>query len=121
VLIGRSWIEGRTQYSGAAQAKELAAMMRGYGYGYGPAGGDGWIGAIVMMGFWLLILVGVILLVVWAVRSMSGGHGQASSHAMPPMGMHTPTHDEAMALLRKRFAAGEIDATQFEEMKKALG
>lgn len=66
--------------------------------------GGGWL----MMGigtlFWVLILVGVVWLVVRAVnagdrRQADGGGGR----------------DEALDLLRRRFASGEIDAEEFEQ------
>jgi putative membrane protein len=33
----------------------------------------------------------------------------------------TPGEDTALALLRQRYARGEIDATEFEERKRTLG
>lgn len=53
---------------------------RGYGWGDGMMGGWGWIGGLIMLAFWVLVAVGIILLVMWAVRAASnhgrGGHGQ---------------------------------------------
>ncbi len=66
-------------------------------------GGGGWLWMGVMM---VLFWGGVLLLAIWAFRGFSG-----SKHA----------GDEAMTLLRKRLAAGEISPEDFEKTKKALG
>ena len=60
----------------------------------------GWLGPLIMLG----LLVGVVLVVVWAVNA--GGRR---------------TEDDALDQLRVRFARGEIDADRFEEMKRTLG
>ena len=102
-------------------------MMRGreFGYGYGMMGGGGF-GLLLLIAFWLVVIAAVALLIVWAVRS-SGHHGAAMGHmpstgAVPP-GAHspTPTHDEAVAIARWRFAAGDITKEEFDEIMKSLG
>jgi putative membrane protein len=98
-------------------------MMGGYGRGYygGANGmmGGGWLGDILFFAFGLLILAGIVLLVVWAMRTMSGGHSQAGPGA-PPTQMPSQ-QDEACAIARKRFASGEITKEQYEEICKSLG
>lgn len=64
------------------------------------AGWTGWLWMLAGLGF----VVGVVLIVVWAVQRAGGG-----------------SDDEAMTALRARFARGEIDAAQFEEMRRILG
>ena len=95
-------------------------MMGGYGNGYyGGGGGGGALGGILFFAFGLLILVGIVLLIVWAVRTM-GGQG----HSGPGAGSaHTPqqNQDEACSIARKRFASGEITKEQYEEICKSLG
>lgn len=88
-------------------------MMRGYGFynGYGMMGG-GWLGLVFMLVFWAIVLVAIVLLVVWAVRTASGNRGVSSRE---PGG-----RDEAEAIARRRLAAGEITAEQYEELMKAL-
>jgi putative membrane protein len=76
-------------------------------YGPGP-GGWGWMlgGWIMMLVFWGLVIAGIIVLVrVLTNRNVSG---QASL-------------DNALEILRRRYAAGEITKEQFEEMKRTLG
>ena len=65
--------------------------------------GGGWNGWLWMLAG-LSFVVGVVLVVVWAVGRAGGG-----------------PDDDAMTALRARFARGEIDATQFEEMRRVLG
>jgi putative membrane protein len=69
---------------------------------YYPTGGFGafWM-AVVMLLFW----GGLIALGVFAIRALA-------SH---------PRGDGALEVLRRRLAAGEITAEEFEKTKKALG
>ncbi|HEX9634563.1 MAG TPA: plastocyanin/azurin family copper-binding protein [Candidatus Limnocylindria bacterium] len=60
----------------------------------------GWLGPLIMLG----LLVGVVLVMIWAVQA-GGGRGE----------------DDALAALRSRFARGEIDADQFDAMRRTLG
>ncbi len=86
-------------------------MMGGYGgygmHGFGPQFGYGFnsLGGILSLVFWALIIAGVVLLVIWLVRS-SGG---ATSLANP-----------AMDILKARYAKGEITKEQFDAMKRDL-
>jgi putative membrane protein len=57
--------------------------------------------------FWILIIVGIVLLVVWVVqKAMSGGVGG--------------TERSALEILKKRYASGEISKDEFEEKKRDL-
>jgi putative membrane protein len=71
--------------------------------GYGMMG-FGLLGLL----FNLLVLVGVVVLVVWAVRSFSSG-----SHERP----HEQTPRE---IVQARYARGEITREQYQEMLKDL-
>jgi putative membrane protein len=82
-------------------------MMWGYG---APAHGTGWIwglGWLVMLAFWGALIVGGILLVRWLIDR---------SHARGDLGA-----DDPQAVLRRRYAAGEIDQATHERMKQELG
>lgn len=73
-------------------------MMDGYGYGMSS---DMWIlGAI----FWILILVGLVLLIkyLWEGAGVKGAQ------------------ESALEILKKRYAKGEINKEEFEEKKKDL-
>ena len=77
--------------------------MMGYGF---DGGGLGWIW---MLGG-LLVMIGFVVLVVWAVTAASRG-GTSREPARP-----TP-----LDILRERYARGEISQQEFEQAKKTLG
>ncbi|MFA5802453.1 MAG: SHOCT domain-containing protein [Thermoleophilia bacterium] len=91
--------------------------MMNDGWMTGGNGGDVSIfGGILMMVFWVAIIVGIVLLVVWLVRQtaggqMHGGHGGGTYHA---------PEESALDIVKARYARGEIDKTEFEEKKKDL-
>jgi len=87
-------------------------MGPGMMWGYGSAGTvGGWgmaLGMLAMLAFWIALIAGVVLLVRWAV-------GQATAP-------NTATGTDApLAILRRRYAAGEIDQPTYERMKQELG
>lgn len=69
-------------------------------YGFGAMS---FLGPLMMLIFW----GGLILLIVWLVRSFSG-------HAS------TPPADSALEILKRRLAAGEINQEQYEQARKVL-
>jgi putative membrane protein len=71
--------------------------------------GAGWGGGFWMLGGFLLV-IGVIVLVVWAASAVSRGGRpwQDSSRPMP------------IEILRERFARGEITEQEFEQARKVL-
>ena len=81
--------------------------MGGQGFGFG--GTWGIVGWIISMLFFLLIIVGSILLVWWLVRQFSHPTTQAAPAS------------RSMEVLRERYAKGEISKEQFEQIKKDLG
>ena len=88
-------------------------QWRDYGWGHGPGMMDwgfgmGWLGFIVMGIFWILIIVAIIFLIRWLVVSSRGGsHSQKSE-------------ETAIEILKKRYAKGEINREEFEEIKRDL-
>lgn len=69
---------------------------------YMGLGGFGWI-------FWLAIAV----IIIWLVfRVILGGHNKAT------FGVHM--EEDALEILKKRYARGEISKEEFEEKKKTL-
>lgn len=75
------------------------------GSGFGVMGGFGGLG----MGFGLLVLIGLVVLVIWGVSTL--GAPQTTSGA---------SGDEALALLRRRYARGEISQDEYEQARRAL-
>jgi putative membrane protein len=58
---------------------------------------------LMMLIFWALVITGIVLLIRWFVRA----GGPAS-------------HDRALAILRERYARGEIDKNEFESKQRDL-
>jgi len=70
--------------------------------GFGGSGyGDAWLWMLAGV----LFVVGIAVLLVWAIGTAVG----------------RPDDDEAIAVLRARFARGEIDAAAFEQARQTLG
>ena len=72
--------------------------------------GGGMIFGPLLMIFYIALLVGVIIIVVrWLSGSSLGGH-------LPP----SKSEDNALNILKERFARGEIDKDEFDERRRAL-
>ena len=70
--------------------------------------GMNWFGGIFMIVFWVLILVGLILVIKWLIQST--GRGKVDNAG----------GSRALDILKERYARGEIDKAQFESMKRDL-
>jgi putative membrane protein len=83
-------------------------MMHGFGYG----GCGGGIGVIFMGIFWIV----VICLIVWgAVRMGRRGYWMHSGHMHGGYNIQNPLY-----IAKERYAKGEIDKEQYEQLKKDL-
>lgn len=89
----------------------------------GDYGGPGYDGGVWMMNgwwgigmglFWLLILAGLVILVIWALRALSASPGPP----LPPP--PAAAVDEPMMILRRRLANGDITPEEYEARRKAL-
>lgn len=92
--------------------------MMGYdrfGSGFNTMMNGGW-GGVLWLLFGALVIAGVVLLVLWAVRA-SKGHS-AGTGPTPPQ---AAGHDEAVALARRRLASGEITKEEFDQIMGVLG
>jgi putative membrane protein len=67
----------------------------------------GWL--LISALFWLMILAGVALLVVWLTRALP-----SSPTTRPPL------HETPLEILARRFAAGEIDADEYKRSRDLL-
>jgi putative membrane protein len=83
-------------------------MMGGFGLGGMLFGG------LLMLGFWVLVIVGVIWLVATLARGSSAS-APGTNTAAPAAG---PT---ALDIVKARYAKGEITKEQYEEMRRDLG
>jgi putative membrane protein len=78
---------------------------------HGPMGPWGLLFAVLGGVAWLAVLAGVVLLVIWAVRSMSAGGLMRTV----PVQAQTP-----LDTLAHRFAGGEITAEEYEQARDLL-
>ena len=79
-------------------------------YGLGRFGYDhmlpwmAWVGPIVMIVFWALVVTAIVFLIRYLAR-------QSRSSA---------TDSSALAILKERYARGEIDKEEFEQKRKDI-
>lgn len=71
--------------------------------GYGMAGGYGF-GGLFMVLWWVLIIIGIVMLVRWLSKS-SGAEGGGN---------------KSLDTLKERYARGEIDEQEFKKRKQDL-
>lgn len=82
-----------------------------YGNGFGWMGTYGWVGMILNLVITFSVIVGIVLLVIWLVRRFSKS-SQASMPGYPhPSGQITPRE-----ILQARYARGEIDREQYQQI-----
>jgi putative membrane protein len=78
-----------------------------YGYWFGQYG---WIGMLISMVFWILVVGGLVWLVVWAVRRSGAG-----SYNGVPMTGQSPKE-----IAQQRYARGEINREQYQQLLEDL-
>ncbi|MFO7964054.1 MAG: SHOCT domain-containing protein [Desulfobacterales bacterium] len=71
--------------------------------------GIGWLGMVLMIVFWVLVVVGIVLLIKYMVQSGSN-RSNAGVDSRP----------KAMEILKERYARGEITRDEFESIKKDI-
>ena len=76
------------------------------GYGESCFGFAG--GGFMMILFWAVIVIAAIMLIKWAIES--GGANARKDLPAP----------SAIEILKRRYAQGEIDKEEYEEMKKNI-
>jgi putative membrane protein len=89
-------------------------MMWGYSVPGVAFHGSGWLwglrmglGGLVMLAFWGALIAGGIVLMRWLLGDAHTGADRGG--------------EDALAILRRRYAAGEIDRATYEHMKEELG
>ena len=100
--------------SAMAQVGEIPDRNGFYTHGHDMMwGGSQWGGFGLILGpiFMVLVVVGIVAGIIYLLRLVGVAGPAASSHA---------AHDRALALLKERYAKGEIDSTEFAERKKLL-
>jgi putative membrane protein len=68
---------------------------------------------LVVVGFWVLVIVALILGIRWLIR-------QSNRDRLPPPAPGQPAEDP-LEVLRHRYARGEIDEEEYERRRKTLG
>lgn len=66
---------------------------------------------LVVVGFWVLVIAALVLGVRWLVRQNS-----QDRYSPPPV----PPAPDPLAVLRDRYARGEIDEEEYERRRKTL-
>ena len=97
-----------------AQVGEIPDRNAPFYYGHDMMWGGGqWGGFGMFLGpiFMILIVVGIVAGIIYLLRMFGGPVPGGGSHAV---------HDRAFALLKERYAKGEIDSVEFAERKKLL-
>ncbi len=84
-------------------SQALADLNGNYNMMDGGSWGWGW----VMMVFWVAVIVFIVILI---ARSVGGGNNSTSNHS----------NDDALEIAKKRFASGEINKKEFDEIRKAI-
>ena len=87
-----------------AQSAAAQGGMWGDGWGWGHM----FFGSFMMLLFW----GGLIILIVFAVRSMGAGSPRGSDGPAPG--------NRAIDILEERYARGEIDKEEYEERRRLL-
>ncbi len=80
-------------------------MVGDWGWGMGSGGWLWMVGGLVL-------LIGIVVLVVWAI----GGYNRAADRRTD-----TSPRPEPLDILRERFARGEITEAEFAQAKRILG
>jgi putative membrane protein len=79
--------------------------------GYGGYGGLGLIGGILNLVITVAVIIGVVLLVIWAVRRFSQGGGMVG-----PAGSNAAKSASPREIAQTRYASGEITREQYQEI-----
>lgn len=99
--------------SAAAAAAFVASAGATLAQPYGPGGMYGWGGGYWGLGMfvWPVILIAIVLLVVWALRSPR----------TPDVAAGTPRRSPGLDVLEERYARGEIGRDEYLQKKTDLG
>ena len=79
----------------------------------GGFGSYGWIGMVLNLVITVSVIIGLVLLVVWAVRRASGNSTQTGSANMGSQ--------SAKDIAQIRYAKGEISRDEFQQIISQLG
>ena len=109
-------------------------MMGGWTAGIGMMGGSYWWGWLVMLLFWVLLIGGIALVAIWLFRQGYIGRGPArgtggTGGSGGNDGLHLGNSgsgsgsrggQSALEILSQRYARGEIDREQYEQIRRDI-
>lgn len=88
--------------------------MMGWGFTADGTSGNSWfwglgmaLGGLMMVGFWGVLIVGLVLFARWITGQPARGTGPGAT-------------EDPLTILRRRYAAGEIDRPTYERMQSEL-
>ena len=79
-------------------------------FGFGSMSGFngmGWFGGFGMILFWIVLIAAVVILIRFLSKSNLSGRQNVNN-------------DRPLEILKRRYAAGEITRSEYEQMKRAL-
>ena len=76
-------------------------------------GGMGWIGMIIGLVITIAVIVGIGVLIVWSVRRSNGNSAQS--------GLQTTSSQSARDIAQARYAKGEINREEYQQILSDLG
>ena len=97
-----------------AQVGDISDRSNFYNHGHDAMWSGGqWGGSGMILGpiFMILVMVAIIAGAIYVLRLVGDTGSVSGSHQ---------AHDRAIAILKERFAKGEIDHTEFNDRKKLL-
>ena len=103
LIVGAIWfLYDQHRWFGGGRGWYMPHQSMMFGYGGGYMG-------IVMILFWVVILAAVVLV----ISGVFSGRSSSSRGQIPPP-------PDAMDVLKRRYASGEIDRDQYETMKRDI-
>ena len=78
------------------------------GWHMGPGWGIGWLGMVMMLAFWGLVIVALFFFIKWLIQASKG---QTNNQ---------PAGARALDILKERYARGEIEKEEYEAKKADL-
>jgi len=111
LLLGGAGMMGLGGFGMMGGYGSNGGMMGGYGaqgFGFNP------LGMILSLVFWALVIGGIVLIVVWLVRSANASAGAQRG------GLSSGSSESPLDILKTRYAKGEITKEQFDAIKRDL-
>ena len=84
-----------------------------------PGGGGMWVAELLMVAFGIAFWIGLIALIFLGIRWLLRQDRASSQRPTGMTGM--PSADDPFEILRRRYAAGEIDDEEYARRRKTLG